>query len=81
MVFSKKARSDMNIDELRKVIYSGAELCFSAKGRNLLLYGWEQCDGFVLTLECDGEPDWQSAPMSKKNCEKEFLRYFSDVLI
>ncbi len=45
----------MSIDELRKAVISDDELSFSHNGRNYLLYGWNQCDGYFLSLECEGE--------------------------
>ena len=69
----------MSANELREAVISDNELSFSHKGRDYLLYGWEQCDGYVLSLECEGEPVWQSAPMAKADCADELLRYYSEL--
>ncbi len=69
----------MSIDELRKAVISDDEQSFSHNGRNYLLYGWNQCDGYFLSLECEGELVWQSAPMSKADCIDEFVRYYSEL--
>ena len=69
----------MSQNELRQAVMAGDELKFSHRGRECLLYGWDQCDGYVLSLECEGELIWQSAPMAKANCAEEFLRYFSEM--
>ncbi|WP_303838340.1 hypothetical protein [Ruminococcus flavefaciens] len=69
----------MSTNELRKTIISDDELSFSHNNRECLLYGWNQCDGYVLSLECDGELVWQSAPMTKAACTEEFLRYYSEL--
>ncbi len=52
---------------------------YAANGRNYLLYGWNQCDGYFLSLACEGELVWQSAPMSKADCIDEFVRYYSEL--
>ena len=67
----------MSTNGLRQALVADDELSFSHNGRDYLLYGWNQCDGYVLSLECDGELLWQSAPMSKAACTEEFLRYYS----
>ena len=69
----------MSANELRKAIISDDELSFSHNGRDYLLYGWNQCDGYVFSLECEGELVWQSVPMSKTACTEEFLRYYSEL--
>ena len=69
----------MSIDELRKAVISDDEQSFSHNGRNYLLYGWNQCDRYFLSLECEGELVWQSAPMSKADCIDEFVRYYSEL--
>lgn len=69
----------MSTNELRQALVADDELSFSHNGRDYLLYGWNQCDGYVLSLECDGELLWQSAPMSKAVCTEEFLRYYSEL--
>lgn len=68
----------MSTNELRKALVADDELSFLHNGRNCLLYSWNQCDGYVLSLECDGELVWQSAPMTKAACTEEFLRYYSE---
>ena len=69
----------MSTNELRQALVADDELSFSHNGRDYLLYGWNQCDGYVLSLECDGELVWQSAPMTKTACTEEFLRYYSEL--
>ena len=69
----------MTASELRKAVITDDELSFSHNGRDYLLYGWDQCDGYVLSLEFDGEPVWQSAPKSKALCIEEFLGYYSEL--
>ena len=69
----------MSTNELRQALSADDELNFSHNGRDYLLYGWNQCDGYVLSLECDGELVWQSAPMTKAACIEEFLRYYSEL--
>jgi len=69
----------MSTNELRQALIADDELSFSHNGRDYLLYGWNQCDGYVLSLECDGELLWQSAPMFKAACTEEFLRYYSEL--
>ena len=69
----------MTASELRQAVITDNELSFSHNGRDYLLYGWDQCDGYVLSLECDGEPVWQSAPKSKTLCIEEFLGYYSEL--
>ena len=60
----KQRRDDMTASELRKAVITDDELSFSHNGWDYLLYGWDQCVGYVLSLVCDGEPVWQSAPKS-----------------
>ena len=55
----------MSSNEIRNAVITDNELDFSHNGRDYLLYGWEQCDGYFLSLECEGELVWQSATMSK----------------
>ena len=69
----------MSTNELRQALVADDELSFSHNGRDYLLDGWNQCDGYVLSLECDGELVWQSAPMTKAACTEEFLRYYSEL--
>lgn len=63
----------MTANELKQAVLTDNEAAFSANGSDYLLYGWDQCDGYVLNLECDGELVWQSAPQSKRLCIEEFL--------
>ena len=70
----------MSQKELRQAVLSGEEVSFSNKGRDFLLYGWEQCDGYVLSLECEEELVWQSAPMSRAACADELIRYYSETI-
>jgi len=66
----------MSSNEIRNAVITDNELKFSHKGRNYMLYGWDQCDGYFLSLECEGELVWQSAPMPKTECIDEFVRYY-----
>ena len=67
----------MSSNDIRNAVMTDNELHFSHNGRDYLLYGWDQCDGFFLSLECNGELVWQSAPMSKAECIDEFISYSS----
>ena len=69
----------MSSNEIRDAVITDNELKFSHNGRNYLLYGWEQCDGYFLSLECEGRLVWQTAPMSKAECIDEFVRYYSEL--
>ena len=69
----------MSANELKQAVITENEIAFSHKGNDYLVYGWDQCDGYVLSLECDGELVWQSAPMTKAACTEEFLRYYSEL--
>ena len=72
-------RCNMSRNELKNAVLSGSELKFSRGGRDYLLYGWEQCDGCILSLECEGELIWQTAPMPREACAEEFLGYYSEM--
>lgn len=65
----------MSINDIRNTVIIDNEIKFSHNGRDYLLYGWDQCDGYFLSLECDGELVWQSAPMTKSECIDEFIHY------
>lgn len=67
----------MSANELKQAVITENEIAFSHNGNDYLLYGWDQCDGYVLSLECEGELVWQSAPQSKKACIEEFISYYS----
>jgi len=69
----------MSSNDIKRAVLTDNELRFSHKGREFLLYGWEQCDGYFLSLECDGELIWQSAPKSRYECIDEFVRYYSEL--
>ena len=69
----------MSSNEIRNAVIADNELTFSHNGRDYLLYGWEQCDGYFLSLECEGELVWQSSTMSKAECIDEFVRYYSEL--
>jgi hypothetical protein len=69
----------MNTNELKQAVITENEIAFSHKGNDYLVYGWDQCDGYVLSLECEGELVWQSAPMSKAASIDEFLGYYSEL--
>lgn len=66
----------MSSNEIRNAVITDNELKFSHNGRDYLLYGWDQCDGFFLSLEYEGELVWQSATMSRSECIDEFIRYY-----
>ena len=69
----------MNTNELKKAVISGDELSFSHNGRSYLLYGWEQCDGFVLNIaDTAGEILWQTAPASREQCAEAFRAYMKN---
>ena len=51
----------MSANELKQAVITENEIAFSHNGKDYLLYGWDQCDGYVLSLECEGELVWQSA--------------------
>ena len=67
----------MSANELKQAVITENEIAFSLKGNDYLLYGWDQCDGYVLSLECEGELVWQSEPQPKKVCIEEFISYYS----
>lgn len=67
----------MSLNELKQAVIAENEIAFSHNGNDYLLYGWDQCDGYVLSLECNGELVWQSSPQSKSVCIEEFLSYYS----
>ena len=69
----------MSVNELKQAVITENEIAFSHNGNDYLLYGWDQCDGYVLNLECNGELVWQSAPQSKKSCIEEFISYYSEL--
>ena len=69
----------MSADELKQTVLYENEITFSHNGNEYLLYGWDQCDGYVLSLECEEELVWQSAPQPKKACIDEFLRFYSEL--
>ena len=52
---------------LERCILQGEETHFYLHGRRVLLYGWEQCNGFVLNIAgAAGEILWQTAPQSRE---------------
>lgn len=69
----------MSANELKQAVITENEIAFSHNGNEYLLYGLDQCDGYVLSLECNGELVWQSAPQSKKACIDEFVSYYSEL--
>lgn len=69
----------MSANELKQAVIIENEISFSHNGDDYLLYGWEQCDGYILNLERSGELIWQSAPQPKKLCIEEFLSYYSEL--
>lgn len=69
----------MSINDIRNAVIIDNEIKFSHNGRDYLLYGWDQCDGYFLSLECDGELVWQSAPMTKSECIDEFIHYYNEL--
>lgn len=69
----------MSVNDIILAVMNENETAFSIGGDNYLLYGWDQCDGYVLSLERGCELVWQSAPQSKKACIEEFLSYYSEL--
>lgn len=69
----------MSANELKQAVITENEIAFSYNGNDYLLYGWDQCDGYVLSLECEGEVVWQSEPQPKKACIEAFLSYYSEL--
>ena len=69
----------MSVNELKQAVITENEAAFSLNGSDYLLYGWEQCDGYVLSLERNGELVWQSAPQSRAVCIDEFISYYSEM--
>ena len=55
----------MSANELKQAVITENEIAFSHKGNDYLLYGWDQCDGYVLSLKYEDELVWQSAPTVK----------------
>jgi len=66
----------MSASDIRQNVIDENEAVFLHNGREYLLYGWDQCDGYVLSLECEGELIWQTVPMSRTACIEEFVRYY-----
>ncbi|MBQ8928360.1 MAG: GNAT family N-acetyltransferase [Oscillospiraceae bacterium] len=61
---------------LERCILRGEECRFRHGGRDCLLYGWEQCDGYVLNVQDDtGALLWQSAPMRQEACAAAFREF------
>ena len=69
----------MSANELKQAVITENEIAFSLNGSDYLIYGWNQCDGYILSLECGGELVWQSAPQSKKACIEEFISYYHEL--
>lgn len=69
----------MSENKLVKAVLNENEAAFSLNGCDYLLYGWNQCDGYVLSLECEGDLVWQSVPQSREACIEEFLSYYSEL--
>lgn len=67
----------MSVNDIKDAVITDNEMKFSHDGKDYLLYGWEQCDGYFLSLECEGELIWQSALMSKSECIDEFVCFYS----
>ena len=64
---------------LERCILQGEETHFYLHGRRVLLYGWEQCDGFVLNIaDTAGEILWQTAPASREQCAEAFRAYIKN---
>ena len=64
---------------LERCILQGEETHFYLHGRRVLLYGWEQCDGFVLNIaDTEGEILWQTAPASREQCAEAFRAYMKN---
>ena len=68
----------MSTNDIKQAVLNENEFAFSHKGYDYLLYGWDQCDGYVLSLESNGELVWQSAPMTKSECIDEFIHYYNE---
>ena len=49
----------MSTNDIKQAVLNENEFAFSHKGYDYLLYGWDQCDGYVLSLESNGELVWQ----------------------
>ncbi len=65
--------------DLERCILQGEETHFDLHGKRVLLYGWEQCDGFVLTIaDTDGVILWQTAPQSREECAAQFRSYMKN---
>ena len=69
----------MSANELKQAVITENEIAFSHNGNDYLLYGWDQCDGYVLSLERNRELVWQSVPQSKRACIEEFISYYSEL--
>lgn len=69
----------MSKNELEAAVLIENEASFSVRGNDYLLYGWDQCDGYILSLELNGELVWQSEPRSKRDCINEFLNYYAEL--
>ena len=63
-------------DYCKCCILNGEETHIFLNGEKHLLYGWEQCDGYVLNLaDASGEIVWQTPPMTRSKCADAFLAY------
>ena len=69
----------MSVNELKEAVMTENEAAFSLNGSDYLLYGWDQCNGYILSLERSGELLWQSAPQPKSVCIEEFINYYSEL--
>ena len=58
----------------KSCIMKGEETHVILNGEKCQLYGWEQCDGYVLNLaDAQGEIIWQTPPMTHRECADAFL--------
>lgn len=63
----------------RHCILQGEETQVCLHAETYLLYGWEQCDGYVLTIaNANGETVWQTPPMTRAKCADAFLAYMKN---
>lgn len=68
----------MDRSEIKEKALAGEECAFTSGGRDYLLYGWNQCDGFVMNLECDGELIWQDTAPVRSDCARRACEFIFD---
>ena len=69
----------MSLNEIAEVVLNENEVNFCINGEEYLLYGWEQCDGYILSLESENELVWQSVSQPKRACIDAFKRCYSEL--